>query len=213
MVAYQATTLERTAVPAATVDVTKATTAEDIQAIGGTLGRAFYADPVLAWTFPDALRRWRNLPGVFELYAQAFARHGETYMTAGSTGAALWLPPATPLLDESEEDAFAEQVAERAGADADRLSELMALLDEHHPPGRYYVLQLLAVEPQWQGQGIGSALLDTVLRRCDRDGVPAYLEATSELNAALYERHGFDVTAEIPLPDGPSLFAMWRDPA
>jgi hypothetical protein len=29
----------------------------------------------------------------------------------------------------------------------------------------------------------------------------------------LYRRHGFVETAELNLPDGPSLYAMWRDPA
>ena len=38
----------------------------------------------------------------------------------------------------------------------------------------------------------------------------AYLEATSEQNRRLYERHGFVATAELRLPDGPSLWAMWR---
>jgi len=30
-----------------------------------------------------------------------------------------------------------------------------------------------------------------VLERCDREGVRAYLDATSERNRPLYERHGF----------------------
>jgi len=49
--------------------------------------------------------------------------------------------------------------------------------------------------------------------RCDADGQPAYLEATSEHNRRLYERHGFVVTAPIVLPDGPTAYAMWREPA
>jgi hypothetical protein len=33
-----------------------------------------------------------------------------------------------------------------------------------------------------------------VLQMCDRDRVPAYLEATSERNKQLYLRHGLEVT-------------------
>jgi hypothetical protein len=51
-----------------------------------------------------------------------------------------------------------------------------------------------------------------VLEACDRNRVPAYLEATSERNKQLYLRHGFDVTDEIPLPDGPMMWPMWRSP-
>ena len=52
------------------------------------------------------------------------------------------------------------------------------------------------------------AVLDT----CDRDAMPAYLEATSEGNRRLYLRHGFEVTGEIQLPDGPNMWPMWRTP-
>jgi hypothetical protein len=51
-----------------------------------------------------------------------------------------------------------------------------------------------------------------VLERCDRDGAAVYLEATSDRNRALYERHGFRAHGDIRLPDGPSLWRMWRDP-
>ena len=51
-----------------------------------------------------------------------------------------------------------------------------------------------------------------VLETCDRERVPAYLEATSERNKLLYLRHGFEVTDEIPLPDGPTMWPMWRSP-
>jgi RimJ/RimL family protein N-acetyltransferase len=59
---------------------------------------------------------------------------------------------------------------------------------------------------------MGSSLLRTVLDRCDRDRTPAYLEATSEASMRLYLRHGFVVTGEIPLPDGPPLWCMSRSP-
>jgi hypothetical protein len=53
-----------------------------------------------------------------------------------------------------------------------------------------------------------------VLERCDRDRVPAYLEASSPRNRALYERHGFEVMEECRYADdGPPLWRMWREPA
>ena len=47
----------------------------------------------------------------------------------------------------------------------------------------------------------------------DRDGVAAYLEASSPRNRVLYERHGFEVTEEFTLGRGsPPLWRMWRAP-
>jgi hypothetical protein len=52
-----------------------------------------------------------------------------------------------------------------------------------------------------------------MLSRCDEQGLPAYLEASSPRNRALYERHGFEVTEELKLPrSGPPLWLMWREP-
>jgi hypothetical protein len=43
--------------------------------------------------------------------------------------------------------------------------------------------------------------------------VPAYLEASTPRNRALYERHGFTVTEEFVLGKGsPPLWRMWREP-
>jgi GNAT superfamily N-acetyltransferase len=61
---------------------------------------------------------------------------------------------------------------------------------------------------------VGSALLRAVLERCDRDGTPAYLEASCERNRQLYLRHGFTDLEPLPLPDGgPVMYPMWREPA
>ena len=49
-------------------------------------------------------------------------------------------------------------------------------------------------------------------KRLDRDRVPAYLEASCERNRELYLRHGFELRAELTLPEGPTLWLMWRDP-
>lgn len=55
-------------------------------------------------------------------------------------------------------------------------------------------------------------MLAAVLPRCDATGTPAYLEATSQGNRRLYQRHGFAVAGEITLPRGPALWPMWREP-
>ena len=91
---------------------------------------------------------------------------------------------------------------------ADALSRSMST----NPDGYFYFLNLLAVLPERQGQGLGSALLAHTLDRCDREGVPAYLDATSEDNRRLYERHGFEAGAPYAPAGGPPLYPMWRDP-
>ena len=86
-------------------------------------------------------------------------------------------------------------------------------LKSNHPVEPHYYLYLLGVRPDRQSHGLGSALLRTMLERCDREQMPAYLEASSPRNIPLYLRHGFRVIREFQFgPGGPLLAAMWREP-
>ena len=82
----------------------------------------------------------------------------------------------------------------------------------HPPEPDHFYLAAIGVSPAGQGQGIGGALLAPVLEICDRDAVPAYLEASKFANIDYYSRHGFRLTGEITLPRGPTVYPMWRDP-
>jgi GNAT superfamily N-acetyltransferase len=85
-------------------------------------------------------------------------------------------------------------------------------VEKRHPKKPHYYLSILGVDPPHQGSGRGSALLAPMLRRCDTEGVGAYLETGTERNVRFYSRHGFRVTDEVPLPEGPPMWLMWRDP-
>jgi ribosomal protein S18 acetylase RimI-like enzyme len=75
------------------------------------------------------------------------------------------------------------------------------------------VLSGIGVEPARQGRGLGSALLESGLGRADRDNVAVFLGTNTERNLPLYERHGFEVLGEEPVPGGgPPTWAMLRRP-
>jgi GNAT superfamily N-acetyltransferase len=88
----------------------------------------------------------------------------------------------------------------------------LSLMESRHPHDHHYYLPYVAVAPAWQGKGIGTALLAPVLRRCDEEGVAAYLEASSARNRACYERNGFRVIDEFRFPNGPPMWPMRRVP-
>ena len=90
--------------------------------------------------------------------------------------------------------------------------ELTELMEAGHPHDPHYFLWFVAVVPDAQGHGLGAQLMAPVLARCDLERTPAYLEATSERNATLYARHGFEVIGEITPSGGPTMYPMWREP-
>lgn len=189
-----ATTQVRTAGPA------------DIPALTSTLAESFQSDPVMTWCYPDPDRRAQILPRTFRVLLEHTIPHGGVETVDGQVSAAIWVPPAAEI-----DDAMASEVVEASGEYAERVVTAFELLGQHHPTDvDHQYLFILGTRGGWQSRGLGSALIRSVTVGCDHHGVGAYLEATSERNRSLYERHGFRVTEELHLPDGPPLWCMWR---
>jgi GNAT superfamily N-acetyltransferase len=196
---------------------TKATPG-DLPVLAAALAAAFQEDPVCRWVLPDERRRPARLKRTFALALRhIYLRHRETYTTGGREGAALWLPPGRWKLSGREQIGFLLRMARPTEGSSVgsmlRFVRMSVRAEQLHPPRPHYYLGVLGVEPLHRGRGIGSALLSSQLERCDREGMPAYLEASSERNRDLYLRHGFAVTDEVRLPaGGPPVWLMWRQP-
>jgi GNAT superfamily N-acetyltransferase len=182
-------------------------TAADLPHVTDTLALSFYDDPVLMWFIDDGSRRRQLLPGFFRAVAESYLAYDEIYAVDERVSAAVWAPPGA-----EDDEELPSVVGEAVEEYAERLFEILGLLEEKHPVEPHYYLFFLGTRPGWQGRGLGSSLMAPVLETCDRDRVPAYLEATSERNKQLYLRHGFEVTDQIALRDGPTMWRMWRSP-
>jgi ribosomal protein S18 acetylase RimI-like enzyme len=185
---------------------------EDERAIVGTLSAAFFHDPVFQWIYPDPDRRAAAIPAAFGLFTSAIGRHQVSLIAVDGAAAALWVPPGEHVVDAADAAVFGEKLLSLSPPDTDRLQTLEELFAATHPKEPAWYLNFAGVSPGRQRQGIGSALMTRALHRADADCMPAYLDATSPDNRRLYERHGFAVIGEHRLPDGPPVFAMWRDP-
>ena len=71
----------------------------------------------------------------------------------------------------------------------------------------HWYLWVLGVDPVYQGQGVGGALLRAGLARADASHLPCYLETTNAENVPLYHRFGFLVEDERLIPD--SSVHLW----
>ena len=96
-------------------------------------------------------------------------------------------------------------------AGTERLDAVAAARSALHPIEPHFYLLILGVATK--GQGVGAELIAPVLRVCDEQGWPAYLESSSPRNVTFYERHGFAALHEIVVEGGPPLLGMWRPPA
>lgn len=182
-------------------------TPDDTPHLAATLARAFHDDPVAGYALPSDRRRPAQLRRFYVERLRTLLADELVFTDAGRRAAALWAAPdnwRTPL---------SELLRTRILTWRTPLFMLGGMRVEHrHPDEPHYYLAVLGVDPAAQGQGLGSQVIRPMLDRCDREGVPAYLESSKERNLAFYERHGFRVTGEVKLHLGPRLWLMWREP-
>ena len=184
----------------------------DLDGVCRSLARAFLDDPVMEWMFPDDDRRAELNERFFRLRVSGLLAQDEVYTTDGYAGAACWAEPGRWEMGWREGIVFALRVATMVRTRGALLARGWQIVDAAHPKEPHWYLAILGTEPEAQGQGVGSALLQPVLDDCDRNDVPAFLESSKERNIAFYARHGFRVTRELTLPEGPPIWQMWRDP-
>jgi ribosomal protein S18 acetylase RimI-like enzyme len=175
-----------------------------------TLASAFHDVPIFRWFLPDEGRRAEILPAFFAAMVEAYTPWGEIHSAADGLAVAVWAPPGAAM-PAAQATALAATLPAVLGEYGARMRELRPLLDAAHPTFPHWFLHFLAVRPEVQGQGHGSALLKPMLERADAEGIPAYLDATSEDNKRLYERNGFGVQQVLTLRDSPPLWSMLRE--
>jgi GNAT superfamily N-acetyltransferase len=185
----------------------------DRELIVRLLDEAFQDDPVSGWIFPGAEYRRATHHKLMAAFTDAVFADGRIDLAEDGAACALWLSvPGEAHAAEGEDEAVG--LRELVDPDNERVETIARLMAEGHPAGRAHeYLWMIAVTPARQGEGLGAALIRHVLERCDHEGLPAYLEASSERSTKLYERLGYEFTdSTLDLPDGPRMYPMWREP-
>lgn len=186
----------------------------DRGAVAAALADAFFDDPVMSWILDDEGSRIRRLRGLFDVLLRGhYLGLGTVWTTTEQAGAALWAPPGRAIIPGPTVLRHSPRLARALGRRALLALRALSHVEQHHPKEPHWYLGVLGTRRADQGKGVGSALLAPVLRRCDEEGMRAYLESSKESNIAFYGRHGFEVAGEIALPmGGPTVWPMWRDP-
>jgi GNAT superfamily N-acetyltransferase len=186
----------------------------DVDQMAAQLSRSFLDDPVMEHVFRNAARRPEALRRYFTSQMRGdYLPYGGCYTTDDHLGSAIWAPAGKPLLTGLAGLANLVRVLPFVVTHLKTTLDLITLIESMHPHEPHWYLATLGTDPEAQGKGIGSALMQPVLDQCDAEGWPAYLESSKERNVPFYARHGFKVVEEVPLPGGgPSIWTMWRRP-
>ena len=184
----------------------------EVTQVSTTLADALANDPIFQWLFPSQRRRDTRLRRLFatELVHYVFPA-GRVLTTDDFRGANVELPPGRWKMTMPLSGAIG--LVRVFGRRLPRASRTQVFFERSHLQEPHYYIRTLGVATRFQGRGLGTTLLRPTLDRCDREGVPAYLEASTERSAALYERLGFVHLGELRIPDGgPPFWPMRRPP-
>jgi ribosomal protein S18 acetylase RimI-like enzyme len=183
------------------------------------LGRAFAEYEMLRYYFRNETQR-HVIADTFAFIALSVClKYGEVYATSEKLeGVAAWLPPGKatfggwqvlrsaplPVIFR-----FGRQGAGRLQA----YGRFIASLHRKLVPYPHWFLQIIGVDPVYQGQGFTSRLVRPMLERMDCEQMPCALETNIAKNVDIYRRFGFGVISEDKVPGTEvTSFLMLRTP-
>ncbi|MDT0268836.1 GNAT family N-acetyltransferase [Streptomyces sp. DSM 44915] len=183
----------------------------DVPTAVDTLARAFADYPftrhvIAADGHQERIRRFQEL--CLTVVGMAY---GRVWVADEARAVAVWTTPErdpAPALAE-----IGSVLGELAGDRAAAFESAERVIAPHRPAEPVWFLNTVGVAPEAWGRGLGGAVLAPGVAAAARAGCPAFLETSSERNVRFYQRLGFTVTAEVPLPDGgPTTWCLRREP-
>jgi GNAT superfamily N-acetyltransferase len=186
----------------------------DVDPLAVVLARAFQDDPVTCWVYASERKRPHWSTRFFAWQLRRLMVQDVSWTTEdGAGGAALWALPGRWREDAGDTIKLLRLTLLGVLPRLPRVLRGLGQVELRHPSERHMYLAVLGVDPDRQGQGVGSQLIRPGLDLCDRERLPAYLETGKEANLAFYGRHGFQVLDRLDLPKGPPVWFLWREPA
>jgi ribosomal protein S18 acetylase RimI-like enzyme len=184
-----------------------------VQELSGLLARAFEEDPWMSWMFQEPKFRATLAAAWMKVEIQCARNMGSSWLSLENgevVAGSIWAPPGKDL---HEGNTFRQLWYLVLGANPGRADELLkglSKIGEMHPKQPHYYLNTVGVEPELVGRGHGGDIIRHTLDHADQQKKPCYLESSSERNIPLYERLGFKIIHGIEMPDGPTMWGMWR---
>lgn len=191
---------------------------DEVEHLVAVATRAFWDDPLFNFFQPNLLKQLRQLHGFFYSGIGDCSEAGKVFVAelgGKIAGIAAWLPPGVPLPMKGMRMVRSLRRAAPTLMHSPEKVKGLKLLNEmpkHHLHGNHWYLTVLATDPLYQGRGVGTALLEPVLARCDADGVASYLETQKEANLAYYRRFRYDMASVIQVRGAPPVWTMVRQP-
>jgi len=176
-----------------------------IKPVSLMISRAFKDD--MKHVFPDPEERRVKTPYVNEFLLLRDYSNSRAFVTSPQLeGIAVWIHS-----DKRKKRTFwriltlgaiwpAMKIGIKALRKMQAFDEYMERKHQELAPFKHWYLAMLAVDPQHQGKGYASRLLNEMLSCIDEEGLHCYLETAGEKNVSVYQHFSFEVIDEFVVP-------------
>jgi len=169
------------------------------------LARTFHDDPYAAYALPDPATRPAVLAAGFSWNVDYGERYGWAWQTPGRLdGVAILLQPSSEHFSSVRLAASGYEQFKRAAG-----PEIWPALQERHGsvfghcdqviqsvvPEGYLYLDVIGVDVDRRGTGVGSGMISAVHDRVGNDFPGSYLLTFQHRTIPFYERHGYEIAA------------------
>jgi GNAT superfamily N-acetyltransferase len=186
--------------------------------------KAFEDDPVFKYLTPDDRDlRFQALTWFTSKAIAYCSQHQQVYTTSDLQGIAAWLPPGAfsshplQLLQMAVELKLYTLPLKVGWNRLGRWLNFLSATDKAHQQDMgdrpHWYLGIMVVNPASQGQGVGSRLLQPILKQAREESLACYLVTFTEQAVRFYRKNGFEVMRHQTFAlDAPPFWTLKRNP-
>lgn len=172
----------------------KKATANDKQLVVNILTKAFHDNKSVNFVAKQDSRRVERIRKLMGYSFQVCMAFGEVWITSDNNACAL-------ILFSDQKKVTIQSIIWDATLainviGIDRISKVLkreSNIKQHHPKEPFAYLWFIGVNPDQQGNRIGTSLLLDVIKECDKRNKPIYLETSVDKNILWYNKLGFEI--------------------
>ncbi len=197
----------------------------EVPALAALFARAFWANPAYGAIFEDQGARRRDaMEWLFARRVRAYAAQGNTFLVARDSASGT-LCGAVGIAAPTKRPGLWAMIKHGMGVwactwgvgsliralqlDAQLSKGLVARDDDPTPSSPPWELLMMAVDPAWQGKGIGAMLLGRILSVVPENSSRIVLTTQDERAQAMYTKAGFKLDEEVLVHVGKAPFRTW----
>ena len=184
------------------------------------LVEAFKEDPMFRYLGIKVERELQINANALEYFCKMSLRNCQPYHHIYTTvnnlkGVAVWIPPGKSEMNAWQFLSMLLVLPKKCGwRKTGQCLSLFSALNKRHQKEMiepHWNLSLLGVAPAYRRRGIGSLLLQPVLKQADRECFPCYLSTFNQQAVSFYQKHEFTVLWQGKLSDdSPCIWTMKR---